>query len=76
MSILVDIFISKISLPMQPVPEIGHSLRIVSVIEKLAFHSGPHIFTSGIIVAPANRTVHALVLADFRRLAAKKALAS
>ena len=38
----------------------GHSLRIVAVIEKLAFHSGPHAFASGIIVAPATSTVHAL----------------
>ena len=38
----------------------GHSFRIVAVIEKLAFHSGPHAFTSGIIMAPATSTVHAL----------------
>ena len=38
----------------------GHSLRIVAVIEKLAFHSGPHAFASGIIVAPATSTVHTL----------------
>lgn len=38
----------------------GHSFRIVAVIEKLAFHSGPHAFASGIIVTPATSTVHAL----------------
>lgn len=38
----------------------GHSLRIVAVIEKLAFHSGPHTFTSGIIVALATSAVHTL----------------
>ena len=38
----------------------GQAFRIVAVIEKLAFHSGPHAFTSSIIVAPATSTVHAL----------------
>ena len=28
----------------------GQAFRIVAVIEKLAFHSGPHAFTSSIIV--------------------------
>lgn len=35
----------------------GQAFRIVAVIEKLAFHSGPHAFTSSIIVAPAASTV-------------------
>lgn len=35
----------------------GQAFRIVAVIEKLAFHSDPHAFTSSIIVAPAASTV-------------------
>ena len=45
----------------------GQAFRIVAVIEKLAFHSGPHAFTSSIIVAPATITVHALYNAIFRK---------
>ena len=43
----------------------GQAFRIVAVIEKLAFHSVPHAFTSSIIVAPATSTVHALYNAIF-----------
>ena len=46
----------------------GQAFRIVAVIEKLAFHFLAHMLsTSGIIVAPATITIHALYNAIFRK---------